>query len=1838
MKWYRWIAFAPAVGILLAGGLAPAQRPSLRLEGAAPPPASAAKDATPAARAAKAFTIVESTPQGPVTDGAVISVTFSQDVVTSDALDARATSQTIFSFEPRVEGSIQWDTLRRAHFLPAHSIHPGTEYIVRINPELRSQAGIRLTGPTEYRFQTPALNLTGVSQYDFHQDHRVSIKLTFSDVVRPQDLRRHLKLISGGSDIPWKPGSEVASRDPIIITDPLTTDVVKLVLEPGLRGVSGPLALKNRIERRVPLSFRLVPVELKGFWKRDTPTLRLKFSSSVYPQDAEKFISVDPPVKLSFSSENNDLVIRGAFQAEQRYTVHVKKGLSGYSGLTLTDATLSTWMPQMPPFMDMPDAGGYLSSQGTMKLRVETAGLTTLSVEARRVFDNNMLHYDRGSGWYAMGEYSKKIADREIALRPEPNKAVITYIDLKDLLGADAHGIYGVEVRGSTTVPLERTERYHSYPSFYETASILITNIGLVGKVAPTEVQVFAAALNTAAPMAGVQVQLISNRYQPLGEATTDASGIARFSNLAYLNKDEQPAFVIARTADGGDVARLELNDTVDVSEEFNADERDYLHDRYEAFITPERGAYRPGETVHITGFIRGREAKAPPAAFPLEAVLRRPDNKYMTPFVVIPTAPGVVDFTVTIPAYAPTGYYTAALRIPGKDEHDSDDSNRFGINRTTMLGEASFNVEDFIPNRLKVEADAADERYGVGNPLRVDVKAEEMFGQPVANQAVSGSITWEAASFHPKDWKDFTFGDAEKKFSRTQTPLKQRRLGSDGKTSITLKPPTAPIAAALQATVQVTVKENGRGVTRTVKRTVDPVPYYIGLRNLQDTYLKPGENASFDVVAVEPGGQLTATDTVLTGTISSVRWNTNLVRNRDSYEFRTSRQLDTVADTSVTLTGGRGTFQWQPSATGNYLIRLSDTRTSSSVSSNIYVSDNQWDFQPWNMEEPEQAELVLDNKDYSASETARLLIKAPFPGTVLLTLEQDHVLSSTVITMEQNTLEVPIALDESMMPNVYAVAEILRPVKPADKWLPHRALGRVNIPVRSEARKIDIALQSPNEVKPGDELTVTAQLHDAATSQPVASADVVVWAVDEGILTLTDFKTPDPADFFFAARRLLVQTADFFGDLMPDLLPTANSASATGGGDMGDGRLSPVPSERVKPVVLWHGPLQTDTSGSVVLHWKVPEYMGRLRIMAIAASGASFGSADQFVFVRNPIMVKEHLPRFVAPGDQFTAGFTLYNNTDAATEAFLKVSSGGPVVYEETSASVGQIAPRGQVTVTRPMSAAADQIGSADISFSGAATTSTFGTSVSLPVRPASPRVTFSDSLTIAEGNTSAITLPGGDLLPATTTVTLTASGLPDLDLAGAFHYNIEYPYGCTEQVVSKLFPLLYLQDLARDVNPDRYSADGIRQLVQAGIDRLFMAQTISGGLSLWVGESDPWRWGSVYAAHFLTEARKAGYYVDDTYYDELMSYLHDELQYNVSENSDYTIRAYICYVFARADRKLPQRMEELYDARKKLSTEAKALLGAAYLQCGLPNEARQLADAPLAKDVDPTSVTRTAYGIIASPIRETAIQLLTWSDINVQSPEAADLARRLLGFRHQNHWGTTQDNAFTMLALGRYRHQLGAQAPVHGTVRINGEVHEFSTSSPLRLSGANLAGARGEVQCDSGTAYLSYVVEGVPLHPSDKPLAQGATLERRYLDRSGKPVDLDAIRQGELLQVELIVSGGSSYYNAVIQDLLPGGLEIENPRLASSENVSPEDSRNNGISVQRLDVRDDRMLIFGDIVKNQAGHQTYRYTVRAVTPGEFIVPPASLEVMYDPRVQARTATTHCTIVPYTE
>ena len=605
-------------------------------------------------------TIDRFVPQGPLASTSAVTVTmrFDHDVVSAQKMTS-ATAKTILNISPSIEGIASWVSPREVRFTPRTSFRKASKYFVRLSPEHKKVFNRAVTGNTEFSFSTPPLKFMSAAQEGYTPDFRALVALKFSGPVDPADLYRHVKLTVSDKPLAFRVEKEEKSASPRIITDPVTTDTVQFRLDAGLPTPDGPLSLPATVVQRLPLKFSLVPLSINAVWEKATPTIQIRLSNSGYGDSVISHISIEPNLAFQAQPEGNRIQLTGDFKPGTRYTVSLRKGLMIGKSILLRDYALPLWIPQMEPFISLDSAGGLLSTQGNMKLRVKSSGVTSLTLTAKRVHESNIVMTSlMGSGDYWLQRLAGEPRKLDVTTKTgEP--PVLTEVPLRELFGEKPSGLWFVSV----TARRAEANTENQFDTFEETTFISASNIGIVAKRGVDNVMVWTTALDSAKPLAEAAIRIVSASNAPLTEGRTNGDGLAFFNGLAKEGAN-RPEYVIAEHQ--GEVSLLAIsNDRLNLTPETEGT-RDFLKEGYEAFLTPERGAYRPGENVHLFGQVRSRGVEAPDTTFPLELQLIRPDGRRNEPILLQTSAEGSLEKTVNIPAYAPTGFYQVEVQLPG--------------------------------------------------------------------------------------------------------------------------------------------------------------------------------------------------------------------------------------------------------------------------------------------------------------------------------------------------------------------------------------------------------------------------------------------------------------------------------------------------------------------------------------------------------------------------------------------------------------------------------------------------------------------------------------------------------------------------------------------------------------------------------------------------------------------------------------------------------------------------------------------------------------------------------------------------------------------------------------------------------------------------------------------------------------------------------------------------------------------------------------------------------------------------------------------------------------------
>ena len=1711
------------------------------------------------------------------------------------------------SIEPPIPGRWTWVSPYMLRFEPTDGFAQATTYTVKFAPAALLTPPQTLAGqdswPASYgSFEVARLTAHLEPAPEGGALVVVRGEAAFNRSVDPKALADHIQLID-----PRDPSKPVAvsltttygSKKLGFVSDPIEKTAqqrdVKIVVTPGVRPEKGNIALTREAVAVIPvvLDPHLRLREVKAASEEGAATVRLTLSTPVEPdEETAGHISFEPDIASELAADGAELLLSGPFEPGREYTVTLDKGLVAADGAVL-DATVkrSVRIPDLEPSVDFRDQGLFLSRNGYKNLAIKSVNATAAEVSIDRVYFNNMfplftMDYSAFEDAYGGGGINSNLGDRifsdRVPLRHKNNAAEITPLNLEKYIQGHEPGLY----RMALTVP----GKFEGFQRF-----VCITDIGIVAKTGPGDLLVWTASMTSLAPMAGASVKVLSHQNQELASGATDAQGLFRAKIDARAASDKRPYLIVVQK--GTDTSFL-LYDRFRVDEGgLNVGGEVMPAAGYTAFIYGERDIYRPGETLEGLAVVRDVRLGVPPS-MPVLMRLSDPQGRKIGEQAAVTGAEGAVSLKQALPTQSLTGAYTLEL-----------------LTGETVIGQYRFQVEEFVPDRISVAVTSETATAAAGEPVSFAVAGRYLFGAPGADLPVEARGRLVKAVFAPKGFEQYVFGDPERSFEDMEFFQETGTLDAEGKLAFAAElPGDLSPPAALEAVLTARVREGGgRGVTGLVRLPVHVYPAYPGLKRLASEAVSPGKPLSLDCVSVASGGKLAATSS-LTATLYRDEWQTVLRKGPDgSLKYESVRDPKVIDTKDVSLTGGKGRVSFTPPSFGSYRVALADPESGASTQLEFYAGG--FGYSPWAMENPARIELKPDKTDYASGETARLQVRAPFAGKLLVAVEGSAIHDVQILDLRGNTGEIVIPVKPEYLPGVYVTATLVRKVGDVVSGSPSRAYGAVPIGVDKASGRLPVAIAAPAEIRPGTTLT-------AEVSAPAGSV-VTVAAVDEGILQLIAQKTPDPFAAFYAKRQLQVETSDIFALLLPEVAPLLGKALAGGGDGLEDlSGFVRSQSPAAKTVAFWSGLVFVGPTGKATVHFDIPEFQGQVRLMAVGISGRRFASAEARTIVKSPLVLLPSFPRFLSFGDKAQTTMTVKNDTGKDGTFTVTLTASGPAGVADSPKSVA-IA-RG-ATASVPFTLTAGQsegVAALAVAVSGAGETST--DSATIPVRSPLPARTSVRSGSLETASLTIPELASGEFLPGTARRDVTVGAFPLIRFTGNLKALLGYPYGCLEQTTSKAFPLLYFADLARAMDPAAFEKENPAAMILSAIRRVAGMQLYNGGFSMWPGGDEPQPWMSLYAAHFLVEAAGAGYPVDKDVLGQALRYAAETGREAKLDTPDgQKLAAYALYVQAKAGRADIGAMDNLRDAHgKALPADAKGLLGAAYAAVGNTRAADILVAGP-APSGEPH---KESGGTLDSTLRDKALYLAALIDAAPADPRLGSLAVEVGRLLEGEAYPSTQENAFALLALGKFYARQQAKKPFSGQLFAgSGLLSDFSNSKVLSLRGI---GEPGDLRIsvnqgfEPGSCYYSVRTRGIPAPAAYAPQAAGLEVARTYLTRNGEPLAGNTVAQGALVVVKFAVRATAGpVSNVVLENLLPAGLEVENPRLDTTERL-PWMGEDDKAKAAYLDLRDDRILMFTDLPGGV--WQIHYALLRAVTPGVFSLPPAQAEAMYAPELRA--------------
>ncbi|GFK92898.1 putative lipoprotein YfhM [Fundidesulfovibrio magnetotacticus] len=1716
--------------------------------------------------------------------------------------------QAPFRIEPDVPGVWHWagPYILRFTSQDKKGVDPARTYTFTAVPEAILPKGGKLGGRTQFTVRPAPL---AVHRFSAEPDpvpgkpgvYVVRGSVSFSRQMQPREMEKALRLVDPrlGPDkpVPLHILLDQEGTSPVVRfeSDPVQADdktrmFTLLVDKDATRSDEGFVLDQTQAYAFPVVHASALKPRDPGAWEEYRKGFRLNFSAKVDPDALREQARFEPPLEgVSFSRDEEGLWVSGNFRYGVRYALVLPPGFAAVDGAKLErEARVPLAVPDQKPTARFANPGVFLPKSGAGKVALETVNLKAAKLRVERVFRNNIFFalnyygeqaFDDDGGYGDVLPYlGDAVAEEDFKFPAPRNQAVSTPVDLTRLVKGTEPGLYRLTVaqEDGESSPAQRW--------------MLVTDLGVAAKRGRDDLLVWVSSFKDVSSVAGARVKVISNRNQVLVQGVTDAKGVWRAKGLAALPEGTEPYMIsVEKDADyafllfdrfGTDMTGLDVSG-VEVAQA-----------GYQAFTWGERDIYRPGETVRGVTAVRDPKLKTPPP-MPLKLVWSDPQGREAAVETLRTDAQGLASFARAMPSHAPTGAWTLDV-LAGEEP----------------IGQYRFQVEDFQPDRIAVTVLPQVERAGPGQELAFGVRADYLFGAPAAGLPGEASVVLTAAPFTPKGFEAYAFGTSERAFENVNLLRQEIQTDAEGKAALSaaipqgLKPP-----AALMAVVTARVSEHaGRGVGSRVKIPVDAYQAYPGLKRPAEQGLAPGTPHAFEYVVVDPQGK-EAQPKALVAELYEDRWQTVLRRAEEGtgYKYETKRDSRLVERRRLENPGAKGEVTFTPPKYGSYRLSLTDPDTGAACQITFWAAGD--GYNPWAMENPARLELVPAKTDHAVGETARLQVRAPFPGRLLVTVESTEVLDHYVVDLPENTGEVSIPIKAGYAPNVYVTGMLARKGADVLPGQAGRAFGAVSLGVAREAGRMEVSLEAPARMEPHKPLTVTAKADPGAM--------VTLAVVDEGILQLVAQKTPDPWAVFYARRALEVRSFDTFALLLPEVKALARKAPA--GGDDASRFLRTESPQGERSVAFWSGPLKADARGIVRFTVDVPAFQGALRVMAVAAGGARFGSAQHFVRVRSPLALLPTFPRFAQLGESMRLPVTVRNDTGQDGEFQVSLQATGALRSVDQPRREA-IAAGKDKTVFFGVKAS-DAEGLASLAFLAEGGGFKAEARTELLVRSPLPAVSR-----IRQGVTegSATEFPAAEdqgFLVGTVQRTLRVGRFPLVRFAGKLESLLGYPYGCLEQTVSRAFPLVYLSALARELEPRALEKGSPEAMVQQGVSRALAMQLPSGGFGMWPGAEKEQPWAGVWATHFLVEASRAGHQVPEKALSLALGNLGSQVKRR-HQGGQLKTQAYALYVLALAGKPDRGVMDSLAAKPKDgpaLPADAKALLAAAYAATGNAKAAEgQLAGLGAPEAAPP------ADDLFDSPLRAQALTLAALTDVNPSSQATAQAARDLTRGLEARPALSTQEAGMAFMALGKLYARQAALPACQGELKASGtgvaRIDTARTSLLRDLPAGPLTLALPG--CAPGSAFYSLDDRGIPATASHKALAAGLELKREFLDRDGKPLDMARLPSGTLVAVKVSVRSTSGPLRHVaVSQLLPPGLDVQNPRIDTAdrlpwmEKIAP---------VGYSDYRADRVNVFLDL---EGGEWADTYTLcRAVIPGSYTLPPVRAEAMYFPEIAAQT------------
>lgn len=1563
----------------------------------------------------------------------------------------------------------------------------------------------------------------------------------------------------------------------------------------------------DRRERYVALreehGFRILDYKVDS--DAASPRVCVEFSEDLSrtQKDFSPFVVVSGARKPAIVAEAQQLCVEG-LEHGGKYQIVVRQGLPSAIGeALLKNADYDIYVRDRAPQVRFSGRNYVLPRTGQEGLPVTSVNTAEVAIGLYRIGDRNLLDTLRNGGFLdQLSPYQAKQIGEErgkaiwrgaLVTRNDLNQDVVTAFPVMEAVGQLEPGLYVMTAEPGPARASDDDEDWTEKATQW----FVVSDIGLTALKGHDGISVLARSLATARPMAGVEVRLVARNNEVLATTKSDAGGLVNFAaGLTRGQGGSAPALVVAATGEG-DYGFIDLDKSAFDLADRGVKGRE-APGPLDALVVTERGVYRSGETVQVTTLLRDAQGLAV-GGMPLTLVVYRPDGVEYRKAAVADQGEGGRALSVPLLSGIQTGTWRVAAYTDPK---------------RPAIGETTFLVEDYLPERLELALAPRAERLAAGLPAEIGIDVRYLYGAPGAGLDVSGNIAVTLADgLTVPGLEGYEAGLADEPFEAIDQAIEETATtDARGHADMAIAIPEATSSRGLQAKITLRAGETGgRAVARSVTLPILPPQPVIAIRKLFDPgSLAAGAQARFAIVAAAPDGTRL--------NVRAVRWELRKVSTRWQWfhsdgSWNSEKVVNTVrvADGQITLSASEPAQLALPVDWGNY--RLDIVADGGEAERASVLFNVGWSGGGASADAPDGLGVALDKAAYQAGETISARITSRFAGTATVAVIADTIKSMEVVDLAAGGATLSLKADAAWGAGAYLVAFAHRPLDAQAHRMPGRAIGLKWFAIEPEARRLAVTLAPPAQMRPRGALKIPVKVAGMAAGE---KARVVVSAVDVGILNLTGYETPDPHAHYFGQRSLATEIRDLYGSLIDGMQGARGAIRA--GGDEGPAELGGSPP-REAPLAFYSGVVEVGADGTAEVGFEVPGFAGTLRVAALAWSKARVGSASADVIVRDPVVTTATLPRFISLGDVSTLHLDIDNVEGPAGDYVVDVDIRGPIsIPADVARQTLKLAARARAGLDLPVTATGMGTAQVEVRLQGPGGISVARQMV-LGSQPATPVV---DRRTIKPLAPGASVVLSNDLfaefLPGTGRLSVSVAPLAALDVPALLARLDRYPYGCTEQLTSRALPLLYANDLA--VNEHLNLDARIEDRVRDAVERIMARQGANGSFGLWSSGGDD-MWLDAYVTDFLTRAREKGFAVPQKGFDMALDRLRNFVANTSEVKENNRELAYAVYVLARNGRPVMGDLRYMADTKLAEFTTplARAQVGAALALLGDRGRAQPVfasaSDAFLAAKRD--ALSRADFG---SKLRDGAGIVALIAETGVARGDIGRIGAALDAERAATGYVSTQEMGWLILAA----HALGKDLDKL-TLDVNGETrtgvfHRVWRGLALDDKPVTI------VNRSTVPAQLVISAAGHPAQPTPA-IERGYRIERSYYAMDGKKVDPARVRQTDRFVVVLrVTEPEAKYARLLVVDHLPAGLEIDNPKLVEGSETANFGWLKREIEPANTEYRDDRFVAAIDRDSGQKAVFELAYIVRAVSPGRYIHPPAVIEDMYRPDRYAST------------